>query len=583
MGTGDYTRRSVKLQNLGEVRRVELPDLSATARASERLGRSVAGFGRDVANGALRLIGDLSAIKEEKEQRELAIDAVEIKKMWRQRMMNGKDGYMLRSGVNADGMSAEAGEAFENDILAVAGEKSEEHQTKLRLMLAGQLNSMMGTLSVHEAKELKASSIRAADSLVKSDAADWAAGLMTEETLQSAVNNKNHALQLHEELSDGEKLIFDRDWAESRYADIINQESLNCAEEGDYTALIEKLEKEPEFFVESFPTLKEELSVFKGEDGSIIRKELIEGLVGKIKKARLHHIGEKEYAKREALREVKDKFVRKELELIEKDLPQTAFMAEYEKMGSDPILKALSPETALQYLETARKMERAIEKHEADATEESLSRRLTWNLFRQTDGRYDEGKIAADQAAIWRDYKTALMAGNISDNFARSFHGRLRSNLSEQEAKAMRRFYSSFGYLGELNSEGEVPFQEQKHLEKTSFAVPEDPANPREEKPRIKGVQLFSLGESFLLTLRELGAEAYRPEVMDKVISNIKGEWHYKDFERNRRERVQDILDIQRNFMAKEGIKNGKESTQGIRGKSGVRDGVNASKDKSGN
>ena len=73
MGTGDYTRRSVKLQNLGEVRRVELPDLSATARASERLGRSVAGFGRDVANGALRLIGDLSAIKEEKSSANLPL------------------------------------------------------------------------------------------------------------------------------------------------------------------------------------------------------------------------------------------------------------------------------------------------------------------------------------------------------------------------------------------------------------------------------------------------------------------------------------------------------------------------------
>lgn len=581
MGTGEYTRRSARLGNLGDVRRVELPDLEASSRAAQGLGRSVAGFGRDVARGFGSLIGDLAQLKREKEERELAIDAVEIKKMWRQRMTNAKNGYMLRLGAAAEGMSVEAGEAFENDVIAVAGEKPDEHQEKLRIMLAGQLNSMMGTITTHEVKELKASSIKAADSLVKSDAVDWASGLMTEETIQGAIMNKNHALDLHGEWSDCEKEAFDRDWCESRYADIIQLELLSCAEEKDYDELEAMIKKDPGFFVSHFPSLKAELQIFN-KDG-IIPDNLKAGLLKNVKKAKMAFVGEMEYDRRRRVEEIKKGFVEKELGLVSRDMPQTAYMQEYEKMGSDPVLRELAPETALKYLETARRMEEAMEKGKADATEESLSRRLTWNLFCQADGRYDAGKIAADQAEIWRDYKTALMAGAISDTFARSFQGRLQKNLTDQEVKAMRSFYAAFGYIGELDGEGRVSAGVQKENEWTRYYVPENPEYPRGHKPTVKGSELFSLGESFLRTMRELGPEAYRPEVMEKVISRIKSEWYFADFERNRRERVQDFIDIQRNFMAKENENAARESGKKNDGKSGrdVHAGAEGAEDKS--
>ncbi|MBO5905102.1 MAG: hypothetical protein J6Q84_01635 [Kiritimatiellae bacterium] len=553
MGTGDYTRRRVSLGNLGEVRKVELPDLQSSAHAAAKLGQSVAGFGRDIGRGFQNLIVDLAAIKKEKEDRELAIDATEIKKIWRQRMTNPKNGYVHRQGVGADGVSAEAGEAFENDMIAIAGEKSEEHQNRLKLMLAPQRDTLLGSLMQQEARELRASSIRAADELVKSDSLDWAMGAMNNTSAQRAIQNRNHAMNLHTEWSGPEREAYIRDWALSRYADLVLFDLRGATEEVHFDAILKRLKEDPETYLKDLPSLKGELTSVQVST-KLLPDDFMKGLIKKVEDAKLGKIGEKEHQLKKDRDALKAKCVQFELDLMGKDLPDSEYMLEYKKMADDVELRKLAPEVALKYLETYTRIKDALEKKDNQIErakqghfEEELSRRLTWNMFCQAEGTYDPQKIATDQAEIWREYKAAMIEGKVSDSFAQTFGRRLKTNLTEQEARAMRMFYSAFGYTGELDKEGYVPASSQKAFGQVNFLVPA-------ESERIRGWKLFELGESFLRTLKELDSEVYRPEAMEKVISKMKTDWFVGDFNANRSARVQDLIDIQRNYKAKENL-----------------------------
>ena len=207
----------------------------------------------------------------------------------------------------------------------------------------------------------------------------------------------------------------------------------------------------------------------------------------------------------------------------------------------------------------ADRLEKAIKKGVCDQTEDSLSLRMTNLMMMEVNGdaELQGGKIAAEQAAIWRDYKTALHAGVLSEGFANSYLNRIRNRLTNEEKNAMREFYSSFGWHGDLNGEGEPSAKDRKDWAKERVLAPVDETQPMTgdvaKGRKLTGAQMFELGDMFLRQLRTMGPEAYRPEVMKTMIGEIKAQRMASDFNRNRDLLAQKLYNIQRNLNAQTG------------------------------
>lgn len=547
MGVVDYTHRSKLLGNLGEVRRVE----PAHRQASHV---SLGGLGRGLGDLGDAFLGIAVGLRRQKEDRELAEDAIEIRRLWRQRMTNEKNGYMIRSGKTTEGLEKEAGAAFEEDWERVAHDRGRDHREKLKIMLGNHLTDLMSTVRMHEFKEMKSASLAAADGLVQEDSTDWAQGVQTEKGFQNAYNNFRHAMELHDEISPEAKREADRKWGEGKYADIVGTRLLCCQSPADFDALKAAVEKDPGSLVKDIPSLADHLK--RNAQGESVSNDLKDRMLKAVSSAKRNWEIEREHERRQAVAEIEEGFVNRELELMDQDLPREKWADVYEEMGRDERLRELSPETALKYLETAKKMRGAVVKGTASSDEDELASRLTMMSFCEADGRYDERTLAAEQAALWRDFKTSLLAGKLKEGFARNFLGRMKTRLSEEERRAMREFYSSFGYHGDLTPEGDVGSKDRKDLAKTTFLAPVDETVPTtgeiEKGRRVKGAQLFELGDTFLRELKSLGPDAYRPEVMRTVIRDIKSRRMADDFNRNRDELAKAFLNIQRNFRATE-------------------------------
>lgn len=560
MGQIDYTRRRTERQNLGQVRRVEMPEVSAFARANERLGDSIANLGS-------QMLGFATRQKREEEDRLLAEDAIEIRKMWRQRMSNSQNGYILREQGGAKGLSEEAGTAFEEDFNNVTSERSSKHIERLKIMLGGHLSDMMGVLSVHEAKELKKAGIVAADALVGEDANDWASGIQTEDAFKMAKANLLHACEL-KGLDENLKAAEVRKWSQARFCDLVQTRLYDCASKEDFDTLVEELTDGPEKLAELYPSLKAELA--KDANGNGIAKDLQQALVEKVTNEGLRFESRQEHIKRQAAGEVRAMAVNEELKSMDADLSDREWVEFYRKLGENGELRELAPETALRYLEQSKRLEEAVKakdehekvkaeqaeaqklreiaqrhKAEVDATEEQLSLRLTNLAMHELNGDRElmGGQLAAEQAAIWRDYKVALHGGMLGEGFANTFLNRLKNRLTDQERTAMREFYGAFGYHGDLEKDGDLTETSRRANLTTRFTQPTE-LEPSYSGSTITGKQLFELGETFLGQLRTMGPDAYRSEIMRTMIDEIKTRKLADDFNKNRDELAKDMMTL---------------------------------------
>ena len=319
----------------------------------------------------------------------------------------------------------------------------------------------------------------------------------------------------------------------------------------DFDAAIERAEKDPEALFMGNEVLKKEM-------GGEVGEELHRTLLKEMREERDRFIGREKHERMVATEQLKGAMVKKELELMGKDMPQTEWVQFYKDCGNDETLRAVSPETALKYLETAERLDKAIKKGISDQTEETLSLRMTNLMMMEANGdaELQGGKIAAEQAAIWRDYKTALHAGVLSEGFANSYLNRIRNRLTNEEKNAMREFYSSFGWHGDLNGEGEPSAKDRKDWAKEKVLAPVDETQPTTgdvaKGRKLTGAQMFELGDMFLRQLRTMGPEAYRPEVMKTMIGEIKAQRMASDFNRNRDMLAQKLYNIQRNLGAEQ-------------------------------
>lgn len=607
MAVIDYTRRSERLGNLGEVRRVDRADVSAiasmgeVARSQERVAVAGADLGRTVADVGARLgkgVIDLFAkLRDAEEDRQLAKAANMVMSINERSLLSpGNEGgegrgYLHRIGEDCIGITGEAQMGLAETVTAVGDELKLDDglMERLRLKLSPYARSCEARLMNHETTEVRRAQVADAKALWQNELRAIAGGNNTDEMYAATIADFDHYLDVAGVTGEERRLQHGTFVASMVKADV-EAAARRFGSVADYDRAIDAAKRDPASLFMGNEVLKREMG---GKVGDALRDELLTDL----ERERDRFAGRQRHEEAVAREKLKDAFVRKELEKADEDVPATEWVKFYRDLGSDETLRKLAPDTALGYMNTAERLDKALKREseaeaarltrevdeaarqaerdaaqaarqEVAATEGDLARRLLDLEIRELDGDagLQGGRLAAEQAAIWRDYKVALHSGKMRENFASTFLGRLKNRLSDQERGAMRQFYAAFGYHGDLASDGDVTAADRKAMKKDVFMSPADetqaPTSDDVKGRKLTGEQLFSLGDTFLREMRTMGPEAYRPEVIRTVIGEIKTRHMAEDFNRNRAELAQKLLNIQRNFKAGE-IQNGRGNDNG--------------------
>ena len=276
-----------------------------------------------------------------------------------------------------------------------------------------------------------------------------------------------------------------------------------------------------------------------------------DALLGEVKKAKRLFLAERDAEEREARQAVGRDFTERELKL--RDVPQELWADAYEAMGRDETLRKADPKRAMAYMDAASEMRTAASKAKGKASadaikgnEENLARALATLDILKMEGSLPQDDANEAQAAIWRKFRALSLGKQLSPSFMRSFETRLSSQLTDQEANAMRKFYQAFGYKGEVNARGEIPASDRKN-DTSDYAAPRNPGDRHSENYfRIPASELFVYGDTLLHTLRALGPDMNREGVVEKEIARLKTDWGKRQYDKNRDATVRSVMDMQR-------------------------------------
>ena len=297
-----------------------------------------------------------------------------------------------------------------------------------------------------------------------------------------------------------------------------------------------------------------------GKPREILTEAQHGAILGEIEVARRNCEGIKAYETRKKREEKIRDVVKSELSI--RDVPQEQWANNYETLGRDPVLRELDPQLALAYLDTARELREAqakfkakggkVAKERQKATEERLAAQLTLSEFMQLDGSLSQDEENLAQANIWSDFRLAVMKGEVSEQFIRSFQDRLQKGLSEQERRAMRKFYSAFGYNGEIDSRGHIPTGEQKENAGVEFYRPQgDVDHTGSAWNGTSGRDLFAYGDSLLRTIRNLDPGVNREAIIDAEIARLKKEDRAHSYSWFRDKAVEEVMTSMRELKTR--------------------------------
>ena len=569
MATVDYSRRTKKLENAGYTRHAMapiVPDKMAGVDRTHAWERAYArqGQGWDMATEGVAklgkaLIGMGALLQEREDERKIDKAAGMVMGIHDRNLTNtDKDdngiavGLLNRTGESCLNLPQEGHESLTRTLQAVSEELelTDRQVEMLKGRLSPYARSCMGRLRARQMDEMNRVQLADAEALWKQDVATIADGNDSDEMYESALKDYGHYLDLIGSSGETRKMQ-QQTFVRTLFAADVKRTVAQLGSVEDFDAAIDRAEKDPSSLFMGNEVLKREM-------GGKVGDELHRTLLKEMREERDRFIGRERHEKMVATEQLKGEFVKQELDLMGKDMPETEWVQFYRDCGNDERLREVSPETALKYLETADRLEKAIKKGVSDQTEDSLSLRMTNLMMMEANGdaELQGGKIAAEQAAIWRDYKTALHAGVLSEGFANSYLNRIRNRLTNEEKNAMREFYSSFGWHGDLNGEGEPSAKDRKDWAKEKVLAPVDETQPMTgdvaKGRKLTGAQMFELGDMFLRQLRTMGPEAYRPEVMKTMIGEIKAQRMASDFNRNRDLLAQKLYNIQRNLGAEQ-------------------------------
>ena len=249
-----------------------------------------------------------------------------------------------------------------------------------------------------------------------------------------------------------------------------------------------------------------------------------------------------------------------EKELQIRDIPQELWSEGYEELGNDKELRKTDPARAMHYLDVADKMrsdeyenakkslsdiakrENQLYKERVEKNEKELATALTQMETLELSGELPRDEANEAQAALWRKFRESSLSGEISESFMRSFKDRLTKRLSDQEKKAMLKFYRSFGYNGDITPQGYIKAEDRKNA--SSLKAPGTTES-------VSAPQLFAYGDAFLNTLRLLGPDIDRVGVVDAEIERLKTHWQRGKFNENRDESLRNVMNIQRELRAR--------------------------------
>ena len=567
MATLDYTRRSVRLGNLTSTAKARAPILPDTFAGVDRTHAWERAYARQaqgwdsIADGAAKIgkaIIGLDALLRDRENDRLVSKAAGMVMNINDNNLHNPErddqglpvGLLNRSGEQCLNLPREGHESLVKTVNAVSEELelSDRQVELLKERLSPYAMSCMGRLRTRQQSEIARIQVADAKALYEADVRSISDGNNSDEMYEAALRDFDTYLGLAG-VSNEEKKLQRGTFVRTLFAADVKRTVSELKSEEEFDAAIKVAEERPEALFMGNNVLKREM-------GGEVGKDLKAQLVKEMREERDRFVGRERHERMLEAERVKGGIVNRELELMGKDMPETEWVRFYRDCGNDPELQAASPETALQYLKHAERLENAIKKGVSDQTEDSLSMRLTYLMVREANG--DQGlqgnRIATEQAAIWRDYQAALHAGKLSEGFAGSFLNRLTNRLTDQERSAMREFYASFGWHGDLNHEGEPSAKDRKDWAKERVLAPVDETQPMTSDVakgrKLTGAQMFELGDTFLRQLRTMGPEAYRPEVVKTMIGEIKARHMASDFNHNRDELAQKIFNIQRNLGA---------------------------------
>lgn len=330
-------------------------------------------------------------------------------------------------------------------------------------------------------------------------------------------------------------------------SDLVRNKLGGCASDEDFDTLEKAVRKGPEEFmpVEIASRLPDGKLGGKAQDA----------LVEEIRREKRVFRAERDAEEREARQAVGRSFTEKELAL--RDVPQELLADAYEAMGRDETLRKADPKRAMSYMDAASEMRtaaaKAKERASADAikgNEENLARSLaTFDLLKM-EGTLSQDDANDAQAAIWRKFRALSLGKQLSPSFMRSFETRLSSQLSDQEANAMRKFYQAFGFSTELDKGGEPTATARRDARKDSenYYAPleEDGVKLESRKTRVKAADLLTYGDTLLRTLRSLGPDMNREGVVEREIARLKTGWMKGELDKNRDATVRSVMDMQR-------------------------------------
>lgn len=297
-----------------------------------------------------------------------------------------------------------------------------------------------------------------------------------------------------------------------------------------------------------------------GKEMEVLSEEQHSAILGEIERARNHL----ENIRTVETRKERDEKVREAVksELSIRDIPQELWADSYETLGRDKALQEKAPDVAMRYIDTARELREAqanskakggkASKERQKATEENISSQLTLFEFMQLDGSLSQDEENLAQANIWSAFRLAVMKGEVSESFIRSFQDRLQKGLSEQERRAMRKFYSAFGYNGEIDSRGNIPSSEQKENAGVEFYRPAgDVSHEGSAWNGTSGRDLFAYGDSLLRTLRNLEPGVNREAIIDAEIARLKKEDRAHSYYWFRAKAVEEVMTSMREFKTR--------------------------------
>ena len=587
MATIDYTKRGERLGNHGAVQKAMspvVPDFmsgvdrsGAWERAYAREGRgwdAVAQGGAEIGRAVLALDALLQGRENERKVAKAAGMVMNINDENLTNPERDGDGRALgllnRTGEECSELPREGHESLVRTVDAVSEELelTDRQVEMLKDRLSPYAMSCMGRLRARRQSEISRIQVEDAKALYEADVRTIADGNNSDAMYEAALADFDGYLKLAGVRGERGRLARDT-FVRTLFAADVKRTVSELKSREDFDKAIDAAEKRPESLFMGNEVLRREM-------GGEVGKELHAQLVKEMRTERERFLGRERHEKMLEAERVKGTFLNRELEAMGKDMPATEWIAFYRECGEDPELKAASPETALQYMKHAERLEKAVKKSESDHTESSLAGRMNNLTFLEMDGgRANGNRVAAEQAALWRDFQEAMHAGKLSEGFASTFMNRMKNRLTDEERTAMREFYSSFGWHGDLNGEGEPSAKDRRDWAKARVLAPVDETVPltsdMAKGRRLTGSQMFELGDTFLRELRAMGPEAYRPEAMRAVLGEVKARRMAGDFAANRDYLAWKMMNIQRNLNAGEGS-DGRTGGPGDRGGEGRRE-----------